>query len=187
MALEAAFDKLCSDLRKLREMLHDVDVNVGDRPEAEGVLLVDDMSDGVTELVGLSEECLSTAEEARRAAGPPFEPNQMRRSLADSQKQFHILSRHLFSNLLSYDRTSALVRFASKNRPAWRGWVDSLRQGLDKSQPAVEAVEEAYFQCWQEIAERVTTSPVTLHTTNIGQHITTSALETAEEAREGIT
>jgi hypothetical protein len=187
VALEAAFDKLCSDLRKLREMLHDVDVNVGDRPETEGVLLVDDMSDAVTELVGLSEECLSTAEEARQAAGPSLDPNQMRRCLAESQKQFHKLSRNLWSNLLSYDRVRALVQFGSKHRPEWRGWVDSVRQGLDRSQPAVEAVEEAYFQCWQEIAERVTASPVSLNTTNVGQYVTTAALETAEALREGIT
>jgi hypothetical protein len=187
LALEAAFDRLCIDLRKLRDLLHDVDVNIGDKPEAEGVLLVDDMSDGVTELVGLSEECLSTAEEARRFAGPTFEPNQMRRSLAESQKQFHSLSKILWSNLLSYDRISALVQFGSKHSPEWRGWVDSVRQGLDRSQPAVEAVEEAYFQCWHEIAERVTASPVSLSTTNIGQYITTAALETAEAAREGIT
>lgn len=186
MALEAAFERLCIDLRKLRDLLHDVDANIGDKPETDGVLLVDDMSDGVIELVGLSEECLSTAEEARRFAGPAFEPNQMRRSLAESQKQFHSLSRNLWSNLLSYDRINALVQFGSKHRPQWRGWVDSVRQGLDRSQPAVQAVEEAYFQCWHEIAERVTASPVSLNTTNVGQYITAEALSTSE-MQEGVT
>ena len=186
MILEAAFDKLCSDLRKLRGILHDCNVNVEDKPESESVRLVDDVSDEITELFGLSEESLSAAENARRTAGPQFDPNQMRRSLASSQKQFHNLSRNLCSNLLSYERISQLVQFGREHR-IWRGWVDSVRQGLETCRPGVEAVEEAYFQCWQEIAERVTTSPVSLHTTNIGQQISAAALESAEAVREGIT
>lgn len=186
MVLEATFDMLCSDLRKLRGILHDFNVNVEDKPGTESVRLVDDVSDEVTELLGLSEESLSAAEEARRAAGPAFDPNQMRRSLAGSQKQFHGLSRNLFSNLLSYERISELIQFGREHRD-WRGWVDSVRQGLETCRPGVEAAEEAYFQCWQEIAERVTPSPVSLHTTNIGQQITAAAVESAETAREGVT
>ena len=186
MSLEVAFDKLCSDLQRLRGTLHDFNVNVEDKPESQSVRLVDDVSDEVTELFALSEESLSAAEEARRAAGAAFDPNQMRRSLATSQKHFYNLSRNLSSDLLSYERISELVRFGRGHRD-WQGWVDSVRQGLETCRPGVEAVEDAYFQCWHEIAERVTTGPFSLHTTNIGQQITTAAVESAETTREGVT
>lgn len=187
MALEAAFENLYRDLRIFRDILQGLRMTVTeDRPERDAVVLVDEVSDAVTELVGLAEESLDAAEEARKAGGPSFDPNHMRRSLARSQKQFHHLVQILVFDLLSYDRIGALVQFGRERGPAWMAWVNSVRQGLDRCRPALEAVGEAYFQCWQEIAERVTTAPVSLHTTNIGQHITTEALESREE-REGIT
>jgi len=185
LSLEASLDKLCNDLRRLRGVLRDFNVNTQDKPDSESVHLVDDVSDEVTELFGLSEESLSVAEETCRAAEPPFDPSRMRRSLASSQRHFYSLLRNLFSNLLSYERISELVQLGREHRD-WRGWVESVRQGLETCKPGVEAVQEAYFQCWQEIAERVTTSPVSLHTTNIGQQITTAA-ESAETARDGVT
>lgn len=186
MALEAALERLCGDLRKLCEILRDFDVNVGDKPATQSVLLADDVSDEVTELFALSQESFITAEEARKTSGSPFEANQLRRSLTESQKKFHLLSRGLLSSLLTYERIGELVQFGERKRE-WLGWVNSVRQGLERCRPAVEAVEDAYVQCWQEIAERVMGGPVALHTTNIGQQITTEALASRESARDGVT
>ena len=186
MALEATIENLVNDLRKLCMILGDLDVNAGDTPATDSARLADDASEFVTEVFGLAQGCLSAAEEAQRSASRPFDPNQLRRSLAESQKQFHSLTRNLFSNLLAYERVSLLVQLG-RERKRWLGWVNSVRQGLEKCRPAIEAVEDDYLGCWQEIAERVTTGPVAVHTTNIGQQITAEALASHEATHEGIT
>jgi hypothetical protein len=186
VALEAVLDTLVNDLGALCGILHDLDVNAGDVGDAEGAHLADDVSESLTELCGLGQASLSSAMEARHAASQRFDPVQLRRSLAESQKQFQSMARNLFSNLLSYERISQLVQFGHERRP-WRGWVKSVRHGLEKCRPAVETAEDAYFQCWQEIAERLGAGPVSLNTTNIGQQITTEALASRAAAHEGVT
>lgn len=188
MALESALSNLCESLKALHGLLDGLDFTVTeDVPKRGSVVLVDQVSEGISELLALTEECLDAAGESQRAAGQPYDPNQMRRSLVVSQKQFHRLSQILFSRLLAYEQISALVQFGRKRGREWMAWVDTLRQGLDKCRPAREGVEDAYFQCWQEIGERLIAGPVSVHTTNIGQQITSDALESRDAARQGVT
>jgi hypothetical protein len=188
VALELALSNLCTSLKTLHGVLDGLRFTVTeDVPKTGSVVLVDQVSEEVTELLGLSEECLDAAIESQRAAGQPYDPNQMRRSLVVSQKQFHHLSQILFSRLLAYEPIASLVQFGRKRGREWMAWVDTLRHGLDKCRPVLEGAEEAYFQCWQEIGERLVAGPVSLHTTNIGQQITADALESRDAARQGVT
>jgi hypothetical protein len=188
VALEPALSNLCTSLQTLHGVLDGLRFTVTeDTPESGGVVLVDQVSEEVTELLGLTEECLDAAVESQRAAGQPYDPNQMRRFLVVSQKQFHRVSQILFSKLLAYEPIASLVQFARQRGREWMAWVDTLRHGLDKCRPVLEGVEEAYFQCWQEIGERVVAGPVSLNTTNIGQQITADALRSREAARQGAT
>jgi hypothetical protein len=186
VALEAGLDTLVSDLTILCGILYDLDVNAGDVGEPEGAHLADEVREALTEICGLGQASLSSAIEARRAAGQVFDAAQLRRSLAESQRQFQSLARSLFSTLLTYERISQLLRFGYEHT-LWRGWVKSVRHGLEKCRPAVETAEDAYFHCWQEIAERLGAGPVSLNTTNIGQQITTEALASHATAHEGVT
>jgi hypothetical protein len=188
VALESALSNLCASLQALHGLLDSLRLTVTeDVPKKGSVVLVDQVSEEVTELLGLTEECLEAARESQRAAGQPHDLNQLRRSLVVSQKQFHRLSQILFSRLLAYELISALVQFGRKRGGEWMAWVDILRQGLDKCRPALEGVDEAYFQCWQDIGERLVAGPVSVHATNIGQQITGDALESQDGARQGIT
>jgi hypothetical protein len=182
VALEAALNMLVTDLEKLNGILGELDINAGDFGEPEAGHLATEVCESITELFGRSKGALSLAGEARDAGGEPFDPNKLRRSLAESQKNFQILSRNLFSNLLSFERIGDLVGFAREHKP-WNGWVNSVRVGLERCRLAVEAVDDGYFACWQEMAERVASSPVAVHTTNIGQQITTEALTSREAAQ----
>jgi hypothetical protein len=188
VALESALANLCNSLQSLHGVLDGLRLTVTeDVPKRGSVLLVDQVGEEVTELLALTEESLEAAIESQRAAGQPYDPNQMRRSLAVSQRQFHRLSQILFSRLLAYEPIASLVQFARKRGREWMAWLDTLRHGLDKCRPALETVGDAYFQCWQEIGERLIAGPVSLHTTNIGQQITADALESRDAARQGVT
>ena len=188
MALETALANLCESLKALHGMLDNLRVMVTeDAPQRGRVALVGQVGEEVSELLGLTEGCLNDALESQRAAAQPYDPNQMRRSLVASQKQFHCLPQILFSRLLNYEQISSLVQFGLQHGPEWMAWVDLLREGLDNCRLAIEGVDDAYFQCWQEIGERLIAGPVSVHTTNIGQQITADALESLDAARQGVT
>jgi hypothetical protein len=189
MALEAALEKLCSDLRMVQDILSGLEATfLHDAPEKGGVRLVDDLSDKVTDLRSFAMDALSSAEEALDAEQDIHEQHQMRRALAHSQLQFLELQKSFSVELLTYEEANQLVAFGKKAGGEWPGWVESVLQGLDGCRPVLQASAAAYCQAWQEIAERITTGPVSVHTTNIGQQITAGGgQELDSAAHEGIT
>jgi hypothetical protein len=188
VALEAAFEDLTTRLRELRDILQGLRLTaVEDRPERGAVVLVETFGDVVEELAGQLEEGLTAADKARRGGGSPLDLNRARRFLAASQEQFQRLSQTFYGDLFSYDRIASLVQFARERDREWMAWVNSTRQGIERCQPLLEAVSQAYFRCWQEIAERVGTNTVSVQSTSIGQQITTALPEAKEIETEGLT
>lgn len=188
MALEATLSNLCQTLEALRVALDELGYTVTeDAPKSGRVILVDQLVEEVTDLLGLNNECLDAAEGALRSASLPNDLNQMRRSLVTSQTVFQRLSQVLIWRMLTYDQIAALVELGHRRKGEWPGWVKSIRRGLEKCREAFQDADFAYSQSWQEIAERLVTGPVSLHTTNIGQQITSEALESRNAAIPGIT
>jgi hypothetical protein len=188
MALEAALEKLCSDLRYFRDALGGLETTATqDRPETEGGMVVDEVSDGITELESLCKECLDGAEAALRAVAQPFDANRLRRSLAGSQLRFLSASHLLFSNLLAFEKISALVGFGRTHGREWAAWAHVVRQGLERCREFGAELANSYFACWEEIAERLVAGPIALHTTNIGQQISADALHDKRQVEAGIT
>ena len=188
MALEAALENLCSELRKLRDAITGVERTVTqDRPQSDAVILVDEVSDDVTEMESSCRECLDAAEAALCAVDQPFDATRLRRSLAGSQLRFHAIADLLVSHLLTYEKVSALVGFGRKHGHEWAAWVHALCLGLEKCRAALAGLVGAYLACWEEIAERLFAGPISLHTTNIGQQISAGALDAKATVDAGIT
>lgn len=188
MALEAALSNLCRTLRALRGSLYELMYTVTeDAPKRGRVILVDQLGEQVAELHGLSIECLEAAEGAERAAGQPSDLNQMRRFLVRSQTQFQQLSQTLVWQLFSYEQVVELMELGHRRKGEWSGWVQGIRSGLEKCRLPFQEAEATYTQCWQEIAERLVTGPISLQTTNIGQQITSEALESRSAESSGVT
>jgi hypothetical protein len=188
VALEATFEDLTSQLRKLRDILRGLSLTTGeDRSEGEAAVLVDRMNDSVVELAGWLEDALAAAKNADEGLRQSLDLNRARRQLTTSQESFQKLSETFFSELLSYDRMSELVQFGNEHGRQWMAWTSTVRQGLEGCRPQLEVVARAYFRCWQEIAERVGTSSVSLQATTIGQQITATLPAAKEIEAEGLT
>jgi len=175
MALEAALENLRGDLRRFSDVLEGLESTFEhDMPEEGGVKLVETLDERVVELRGYVIEALNSAETALGHEKESREPNQMRRALVHSQQQFLSLQNLFYGEMLKYEDAAELVRFARRAGDRWPGWVHSVFLGLDACRPWLEAASEDYCQAWQELAERATTGPVSLQTTNIGQQISTT-------------
>lgn len=185
MALEATFEDLVSQLRKLRDAIQGLRLTaVEDRSERGAVVLVDEMADAAEELMGWLEDALVAASEARTAVSQMVDLNRARRSLTASQENFQRLSQAFFSDLLSYERNAALIQFGRERGRQWTAWVNTFRAGLEGCRPPLETVGKAYSRCWEEIAERVGASSVSVQSTAIGQQIT-AALPASREIEGG--
>jgi hypothetical protein len=92
-----------------------------------------------------------------------------------------------YAELFSFDRLAPLLQFGRERGREWMAWVESVRQGIDRCQPLLEAVSQVYLQCWQEMAERAGSNTVSVHATSIGQQITAKVPDADEIEVEGLT
>jgi hypothetical protein len=169
MALEASFSELIQKVRAARDALHELSVCFNFKPTKGASYLVDQFGDILVELLAASDEALVSAHEALRTIGPPTDLDAARRALARCQALVQRVELGFSTELASYQRIVELRGFARRRRGEWLGWIAGLRADLDKCDAPLRRAREALFSCWQEIAERVGTTCVTLQATNIGQ------------------
>jgi hypothetical protein len=188
MALEAALEKLCEDLRHLRDRVTELETTVvQDRPSSGEVILVDEVSDAVTEIDSACRECLDGADMALCALREPFDPSRLRRALAGSQLRFHSISDAFISGVFAFEKITALVGFGREHGHEWEAWVRAFLMGSEDLRQAIAGLAGDYLACWEEIAERLFTAPVSIHTTNIGQNIGAGALDGKGPVEAGVT
>jgi hypothetical protein len=185
MALEAAFDDLGLRVRAAHEALLELRVTVvEDKPLRGEAALVDGWCDAVEDLVGAAREAVEAAEEVRRAAGPPPDLDLARRSLSTCHERAGRVARAFWSDLASFERIGDLIRLARRRRGEWPAWSDGVRMALERCRAPLREADAALLRCWQEIAERVGMTSVTLHASTIGCQVVTPAPVTAADQNE---
>lgn len=172
MTLEAVFRELPEKLMDLQSSLKYLEVFIGDKPHAHK--LADDLSETVTDLWSRIDEAIEVAHETQAALQPPTDLARVRLALVICQEQFNIVSRKFTTELRSEQQMRELARLSRRLKGEWPGWARSVKQTLEQCQVGFHDVNEALSRCWQEIAERVGMTSVSMQTTNIGQQIVTS-------------
>jgi hypothetical protein len=180
VALEATLTKHCADLQRFNDTLVALRLTVAeDKPMQGESALVDHLEEAILEAMGLLSDGLMYAHTARDASGHPVNLDRVRRALADSQERFHQIEELFSSDLASHDKLVDLASLGNERRGEWHPWANSVRHGLQQSREALDLASRALAACWQEIAERVGMTSVSVHTTNIGQKIVTTERDVA--------
>lgn len=183
MAFEATFNELVAAWHRLHEVIEALRVTtVEDKPLTDGVLLIDRCGDATEDLLGWATEGLAAAAEAQQAISDAVDLNRARRTLASSQKRFSQLN-DKFSEFTSYEHLSELTRLGRKRRGEWLAWVRSVMDANAQCWAPMRDVRDALARTWQEMAEHLGTTSVSLQTTNIGQQISTAAPEKRQGAK----
>jgi hypothetical protein len=183
MALEASFTTLSEHLRLLHDELQELHRTVIEKPLKGDVVLVDLFSDAADDLLGWVVEASDAACEGGQSSSYPVDLDRARRSLKTCQEKFILISERLSSDLLSYDRMEELISFGDHRRGGWEKWATNVKAALESCREPLYDVSHTLFACWQELTERIGTTNVSVHTTNIGQQI---KMPVDEIAREGI-
>lgn len=172
MPLEATFQELCTQLRKLRDTLIAVRLTVvEDKPVKGEAALVDHLGDTILDLLGSLDEALKAARAAQKAVATTPDLNASRRALALCQERFHRIERQFAAELISYEKLRDLARLGSERRGEWLPWSNSAKDGIERCRQPLDGASKALAACWQEIAERVGMTSVSVQATNIGQKI----------------
>jgi hypothetical protein len=172
MTIEGTFNSLLANFGALREALQSLRLTVvEDRPLGDGVLMMDRMGDAVEDLSGWLEEGSGAALQASKAVVHPVDGQRAIRGLSQAHERFLQLEYQFFFGLASYPQLADLSKLGRSRGREWRAWSSSVREALDQTGRAVSELDHALLTTWQELAERVGTSAVSVQTTNIGQQI----------------
>lgn len=172
MALESTFRDLPVHLMRLRDVLAELQLTlVVDVPPEEKQALTGKYGDAVEACRGWLSEALKAANEAASAVRRLRDLDGARRGLETCSESVHRLRACYSSDLASYERLRDLTQLGTEVRGEWRLWANIARQGIEQCREPLEDVDRAVVRCWQELAERVGATSVSVRTTSVGQRI----------------
>jgi hypothetical protein len=176
MSIEAVFLNLTRKFDVMRDALQSLALTaIEDRPASGEVLLVERLGNLVEDLRGWAEEAREAAEQASHALAHPTDLNLGRRALAVANERFIRLEYRFFDGATSHGTVSELIRFGRQQGREWLSWTGGVVQALDACRSPLRELDEALFQAWQELGERLGSRSLTVQTNNIGQQITAAA------------
>lgn len=185
MALEMTFRDLAACLHKVNDVMSALHITM-EEPEHDEAAVADDLNDKTLELLGVVHEAQKAAENARRALGDPPSMDHARRNLAACQERFHRIEQKFSGELASYKTLTELARVGGRSKQ-WAAWANSATRGIEDCRQPLEQASEALAACWQELAERLGTTNISMQATNVGQQITLSRARDEDLEVEGVT
>jgi hypothetical protein len=182
MALEATFRNLTTCLHEVDEVISALHVTM-EEPERGHAAVADDLAEKTLELVGMAHEAQRAADNARKALDDPQNLDQARRNLTACQERFYGIKQKLSADLASHKTATELARVAGRSKQ-WAAWAKSARRGIEDCRRPLEQASEALAVCWQELAERLGTTKISMQATNVGQQITLSRSRDRDRDRD---
>lgn len=173
MALENTFRALFVHTGKLYDMLNAVLLTVGDKPPRPGAALADALENSILDMMGHLQEARGEAQKAQKAVSAQIDLDRARRALAKCQENFHRVEQQFSTELVSYEKLKDLASLGSTRGGEWVHWANSMKHGIEQCRGPLEETANALTACWQELAERVGTTNISVSTRNIGQKIVT--------------
>jgi hypothetical protein len=185
MAIEQAFAELGHHVRTLQEALEALGTTVDeDRPTRDDVVVSSRLSDDLLAARGLLAEVLTASGDACQAVAYPLDGDRARRALTACQRQFQQFAYAFSFELTGWDRLDDLTSVGRERGPGWLDWVTVVKQGLEQSRMLSAEVGNALFLCWQELAERIAATTISIRNTSIGQQVSAAELQESEMTRE---
>ena len=179
MALEATFNLLTTQLHVLLDVLTGLHTTVVEDRPLEGrpspqdtPALVDIVGTTAEDLIGWTMEAIVEARETQSSirAG---DIDAVRRALTGCQEKTMHIMHCLVADLMQYERLADVARVGRTRGGEWRAWALSVKQAIDSCRQPLFDLQQAQFECWQELAERSGRQSISIHATGVGQQAAT--------------
>jgi hypothetical protein len=180
VTLEATFRELGHQFKRAQDCMLALHLTVAeDKPARGEAAMVEGMDDLIIATMGLLEECLTSARAARKAV-EHTQLDRARRSLHQCQENFHRAERQFADELGSYERLRGLAQMAARRGPEWISWAGSVKYGLAQCKGPISGASRALATCWQELAERGSTTSIVINSQNVGQKVDLTGAESED-------
>jgi hypothetical protein len=188
MAIDRAFQLLCEQLRLLKEAVDELHLNIsgdyhpespsqqrvdGDPGREQAPLPVQHLADVVSELQGKLEEAQHAAAGAELAARRPRRFFDLQLELIAIQRCMNGVLKTFLEEVNAYESMHTLFVMGRRKGGKWPAWVALMKTVIEACRGPLCGTFQALFECWEELADKLNASTVSLQTTNIGQQITT--------------
>ena len=171
MTMRSAFQNVLEKTESLHQALDELlhwAVTEG-KPAQEDHVLVSRYDDAVSEFVGLLREAKDFAERGCRAAVSPIDLPEARQAIIECQRRASEISQRFFRDLASREALDALNTLGLEQRKRWLEWVRGVKDALDHCRQPIEDLNQALFQCWQELSECSGMISLSVRSTSTGQ------------------
>jgi hypothetical protein len=182
MALEASFRELDTRVRGAREAFNNLRVAVvEDGPQRGAPMLLDQLGDAATDLLGWLEEAAEAGGEGLRHAGRPRDLEAAQAALLTCHERLQQVGQRFAADLLSCERVAEIHDLGRERGRAWKLWSESVERSLDHCQSGLLGAGGAVLDCWKEISELAGAGAVSVRATSIGQQFAVSPMEEGRE------
>src|SRR5262249_1329476 len=123
------------------------------------------------DLIGLVEEAKAAAQAGQKATMGQMDLASARHSLIACHERVNSASQRFYSELVSFEALQALSSLVNEQRMVWHQWVSGVKDALDRCRQPIDNVNQALFQCWQEISERAGLVSASVEAARTGQPI----------------
>ncbi len=199
MSLKLAFERLQNRLESLSDELEELRFNAvdffppghsdqktnGDEEERRPPSPVETLGESAIALKGDLPEAFVALEKGVAAIHPPRDLCQAQAALVDVNRYLdEALDR--FRNEVTEPRSlQNLTDMAGHLGGEWSQWLAQINSIISTIRDKFLETWRALCQCWEELADKLSSAAVSVRTTNIGQQIT--APEPRETVLEGMT
>jgi len=154
MALEASFRELDARLKAVRETFANLRVAVvEDGPRRGAPMLVDQLGDAATDLLGWLEEAVEAGTEGLRQAGRPRDLEAAQAALLACHERLQQAGQRFAADLLSCVRVIEIHDLGRERGRAWSLWSASVERSLGHCQAGLLAAGGAVLDGWKEITD----------------------------------
>lgn len=173
MGLESAFESLHHALTRLSETVSALHVTITeDKPARGATVLVDQLDNLVTDLLGMLEEANVHMTQALRNCKSSGQLEQVRRTLCEIHALINRFTTQYTGEVGAHRTLSKLLEMGRERGREWREWSLEVKTAVERCRLPVMTVSDALLDCWNELAQHMAQGSVSMQNTSIGQQIT---------------
>jgi hypothetical protein len=199
MSLELAFEllskrleSLCDEVEELRfnaadffPPTHPSAKNNSDHHKQRAPSPVESLGENAEAVKGDLHEALAAFGKALTAVRPPRDLYRAQAALIDVSRYLNDAVDRFRKDIMQPMTLQLLSQMANELRGEWPDWLQQIKSITYTTRDKFLEVWRTLCQCWEELADKLSSSAVSVRTTNIGQQIT--APEMRETVLEGMT
>jgi hypothetical protein len=145
---------------------------VEDKPAHGATVLVDQLDNQVTDLLGILEETDVHIQHSLRNSTSSGQIESVRLALNEIHVLINRFTAQYTGEVSTHGTLAKLLEMGRERGREWREWSLEVKTAVERCKLPAMTVIERLPECWNELAQRMAQGAISMQTTSIGQQIT---------------